>query len=142
MGTAQLLECYCATMRQTARAVTQVYNLALRPAEIEITHYTLLALLHVNPGLTTGDLAGLLVMDQTTVTRTLRLMEKASLIAWQPGLDRRHKRWSLTQAGSAKLHAAQPLWQVAQATVRQQFGGGKLEELHQLSFALTTTLVS
>jgi len=142
MGSAQQLDCYCATMRQTARAVTQVYNLALRPAEIEITHFTVLTVLDSNAGLTTGDLAQLLVMDQTTVTRTLRLMEKAGLVAWQPGADRRHKRWSLTGAGSGKFRAAHPLWAGAQALVQRQFGDSTTEHLHQLSFALTDTLVS
>ncbi len=142
MGNAQQLDCYCATMRQTARAVTLAYNQALKPAGIEITHFTVLAILAVNPGLTTGDLALLLVMDQTTATRTLRLMEKCGLLAWQPGLDRRHKRWTLTVTGQDKFAVAQPLWSAAQLSVERLFGSATTESLHRLSFALTEALVS
>ena len=129
-------------MRQTARAVTQMYNLALKPAAIEITHFTVLRVLDDHPGLTTGDLACLLVMDQTTVTRTLRLMETAGLLSWRAGLDRRHKRWALTPLGEAKFQAARPLWVGAQADLQRQFGTDAADSLHRLGFALTARLVS
>ena len=66
------------------------------------------------PGMTTGEMAEALVMDSTTLTRTLKIIHDSKWIASTPGEDRRERHWALTDEGRARLHEAEPLWKKAQ----------------------------
>ena len=77
----QSLPCYCATLRQAARAVTVLYENMLADSGLHATQYTALQLLDSVPNLTTTELADALGIDQTTATRTLALIKKAALQA-------------------------------------------------------------
>jgi DNA-binding MarR family transcriptional regulator len=135
-----LLSCYAATCRQAARAISQHYSEALRPAGIEGTHFTLTMLLRTLPGLTSSEIGAHMVMDKTTLTRTLRLMEAALLVRWEPGKDRREKHWNLTEHGETIYQQAYPLWQQAQALMRRRLGDDALSTwqglTHQVAVAL------
>src|SRR6185312_2913461 len=83
------LPCYCATLRQAARAVTVLYEDMLADSGLHATQYTALQLLDSVPGLTTTELAEALGIDQTTATRTLALINRAGLAKDTVGIDRR-----------------------------------------------------
>jgi len=142
MSTALLLPCYSATCRQAARAISQHYSEALRPAGIEGTHFTLTALVRSFPGSTASEIGARMVMDKTTLTRTLRLMEAAQLISWRPGQDRREKRWTLTEHGEAVYQRAYPLWEQVQRDMRQAFGEDVLAAWQGQTFQLAATLAN
>ena len=74
------LPCMCASLRRAARAVTQRYDEALRPAGIRLTQFTLLQMLSLTGPLTQGALSEQLAMDSTTLSRTLKPVEKAGWI--------------------------------------------------------------
>ena len=74
------LQCYCASLRQATRVISQKYDAALAAADLTVTHFTLLTALRDNPGARANDLVGALAMDQTTLSRTLALMERDGLI--------------------------------------------------------------
>src|SRR6266403_2238278 len=67
----QSLPCYCATVRQVARAVTVLYEEVLADSDLHATQYTALQVLDSVPNLTTTELADAIGIDQTTATRTL-----------------------------------------------------------------------
>src|SRR5213080_2504071 len=72
------LPCACANMRRAARAVTQLYDAALRPSGLRITQFTLLRALARAGGPMTQDALGeLLAVDSTTLSRTLRQLERS-----------------------------------------------------------------
>ena len=62
------LPCYCATLRQAARAITVLYEDMLADSGLRATQYTALQLLDSAPNLTTTELAEALGIDQTTAT--------------------------------------------------------------------------
>ena len=99
----QSLPCYCATLRQAARAATALYEGVLADSGIHATQYTALQVLKLTPKPTTTELAELLGMDQTTATRTLALIKKAGLAIDTRGRDRRERRWALTEEGEADV---------------------------------------
>jgi DNA-binding MarR family transcriptional regulator len=115
---------------------------ALAPVGIEPTHFTLLHVLLRTPRLSTTELGERLIMDPTTVTRTLRLIELAGLVEKHQGRDRREKRWLLTEAGAAKFAQAAPLWECAKSGIRKHFGEQPATELQRLSFGLASTLTN
>lgn len=108
------MPCYCGSIRQAARIVTQMYDHALKPSGLKITQFGILRLLSAYPALTTGEVAAALVMDSTTVTRTLKTIREAGWIDLAQSVDRRERRWEITPAGKASLATALPLWKRVQ----------------------------
>lgn len=135
------LPCHCASLRQAARAITQLYDQALRPVGITSTQFNLLEAISLAPEMRTSDLAAALAMDPTTVTRSLKLLENAGWIYFAEGQDLREKRWVLTRKGRAKLEAARPHWQGAQDKVTRAIGHSEGKRLQELSFKLVQALV-
>ena len=122
--------CVCATVRKAGRMVTRRYDRYLKPSGLKTTQFSVLANIARNPGITVSKLAGLLISDQTTMTRVLRGLENAGYIHLQPGeRDRRIKRVHITDAGLAKLDEARPLWVDAQREMERTLGRSGIEEL-------------
>lgn len=112
------LPCACASLRRAARAVTQLYDEALRPAGLRVTQFTLLHVLAETGDISQGRIGQLLALDSTTLSRTLRLVESLGWITSAPGEDRRRRHYQLTVAGRRKLTEAMPCWQQAQGRLR------------------------
>jgi DNA-binding MarR family transcriptional regulator len=121
------MPCYCATLRQAARAVTALYEEVLGDSGLHATQYTALQVLegtaaHGLPGLTTTELAQAIGIDQTTATRTLALIRKAGLATSAVGKDRRERRWMLTAKGQTQLNKLRPRWEAAQEAFEARLG--------------------
>jgi|SRR5579863_652780 len=144
MDTAKLqsLPCYCATLRQAARAVTALYDQVLAQHGIPGTQHTALQLMKAAPRLTTTELAEAIGIDQTTATRTLALIRKSGLAADSPGGDRRERRWVLTAAGEAALRRLRPAWERAQAQFEDRLGRSEAAALKKAAFAAARKLAS
>lgn len=72
------------------------------------------------------QLAEYIVMDRTTLTRNLEVMEKDGLVAISPGEDKRTRLVIITPQGQQVLEQAFPLWQQAQGELTQVMAGNKL----------------
>jgi DNA-binding MarR family transcriptional regulator len=132
-----VLPCACANLRRAARAVTRLYNQALRPNGIEITQFTLLMALNLTGETSQGALGELLALDSTTLTRTLRLTKKKHWIQIREGADRRQRLLSLTAAGRDKLRSAMPHWAQAQTILEEAMGREAFGRLGGLSAHIT-----
>ncbi len=93
---AQYLEpaqgCVCFNIRKSARAITQLYEDALRPTGLRATQFTLLVATRVMGTATISGLAKGLVMDRTTLTRNMKPLEKHGFIRITPGKEDRRER--------------------------------------------------
>ena len=116
------LPCACANLRRAARLVTQIYEDALRPAGITGPQFTLLQTLKLAPGSSQKQLAALLGIDSTTLTRTLTLLEKRGWLRSEPAEDRRRLRLGLSRAGEREYERVLPYWQSAQRRLKQALG--------------------
>jgi DNA-binding MarR family transcriptional regulator len=130
----QSLPCYCATLRQAARAATALYEEALSESGIRSTQFTILQALKTAPDLQTTEVGQLLGIDQTTATRTLALMSKSKLIGDFMGADRRKRRWRLTPLGEAAYRKLLPKWESAQAMVERRLGRAEAIALKKHAF--------
>jgi DNA-binding MarR family transcriptional regulator len=117
-----LSPCVCNSLRMVTRAVTQLYDDVLRPSGVRVTQFTLLATMARRGEVTLRELEDMLSIDQTTLTRSLALLERNGMIRRVPRPDRRLKAMSLTASGRRALRAARPLWARAQARVLDEFG--------------------
>jgi DNA-binding MarR family transcriptional regulator len=121
--------CACFKVRKAARAVTKLYEEVLRPSGLRATQFSLLMAARVVGPVTVVKLAQITVMDRTTLTRNLQILEKRRLIEMKPGEDRREREVTLTALGMEILVQAVPLWEAAQDRVRQGLGEEKMHNL-------------
>ena len=78
--TASVTDCTCFNLRKAARAVTQYYDDALRPSGLRVTQFSLLSVIKQFGTVNIGTLADEAVMDRTTLTRNLKLLEQEGLV--------------------------------------------------------------
>jgi DNA-binding MarR family transcriptional regulator len=130
---------YCASFnfRRTARAITRLYDLALQDAGVRSTQFTLLVGIAKNQPVARGDLADVLMIDPTTLTRSLRLLEKKGLIKILGRSARRQRFLNLTRKGEQALKRSVPAWRKAQAqfvsTVGSRYWNDLRHELERLA---------
>jgi DNA-binding MarR family transcriptional regulator len=126
-------ECNCLALRQAARHVTQFYDQHLAPAGLRTTQFSILAKLERLGPVTINALAHELVMDRTTLGRTMLPLERDRLIAIRDGtLDRRSKELTLTKAGVERLQRAAKLWVEAQKEFEEKFDATRAADLRGL----------
>lgn len=134
----QATQCACFSLRKAARAVTQVYDGALRPTGLRSTQFSLLALLRLAGTVPMTRLAEEAVMDRTTLARNLEVLRRGGLVRVQPGVDARVREVEITRAGRAKLDEAFPRWQQAQRSIARSLGARRMDRLQaDLAAAVT-----
>ncbi|HSB19617.1 MAG TPA: MarR family winged helix-turn-helix transcriptional regulator [Anaeromyxobacteraceae bacterium] len=117
--------CAATRIRQAARAVSQHYDAAMRRSGLVRTQFTVLvaSTLGGPEGVPMSALARVLVLDRTSLTRTLAPLEKAGLVRTTRGpSDSRVRLVKITAAGSRRLARALDLWEEAQASFQARAG--------------------
>lgn len=128
--------CTCASLRKAARLVTQQYDAALRQMGLRATQFTILAALANKQEMRQSDLANMLGMEGTTLTRNLQPLFKKDWIRIDRDTDQRVRLISLTQIGQQIYADAKPLWLQVQTRFVNQLGQGSWLSLVE---ALETT---
>jgi DNA-binding MarR family transcriptional regulator len=118
----RLSPCVCSTLRMVSRAVTQLYDDILRPSGLRVTQFSILATIARSGEANLRQLEAALAIDQTTLTRSLNLLERYRMIERVPHPDGRIKAMRLTRKGGRVLKVARPLWARAQDTVLKDVG--------------------
>ena len=115
-------DCVCGALRMATRAVTQLYDDAMRPAGLRVTQYSLLSRIERLQPISASALASSLYFDQTTLARALKVLEKDGLIRRALNPDRRVKKIELTPLGLKRVAEARALWRAAQARMVDRIG--------------------
>jgi DNA-binding MarR family transcriptional regulator len=117
-------------LRKASRRVTQIYDHALQADGLTVTQYGVLGQLLRSAGIGIGALAERLVMDPTTLTRSLRPLQRQGLVTTRPDRrDRRSKCLHLTAKGRAAFETAVPAWKRAQRRLEETIGGSEVATL-------------
>ena len=127
----------CANFRRTTRALTQLYENALRPLGLRATQFTILQALSLAGEVTQSQLGGILAMDSTTLTRTLRIMDREGWIVERRGQDQRERRLRLSKAGETQFKRALPAWEKVQSQLRHQLGEQSWKNLLEITHQVT-----
>ena len=131
----------CATLRRVSRALTQVYEEALRPLGLRATQFTVLQALSLTGEVTQGEIGRILALDSTTLTRTLGIMSRRGWISKRRGKDRREWRLRLSKRGEIQLERGTRYWEKAQAQVRSKLGSERWDRLLNLSNQATNAVM-
>ena len=115
--------CAAFNFRRTARAVTRLYDLGLEPSGIRATQFAILTAVAKFQPISISRIGEILVIDQTTLTRSLRLLQKQGFLEVSPRSVKRQRFITLTDAGLKTLAVAVPLWRKVQARFLSDIGG-------------------
>jgi len=130
---------YCASFnfRRTARAVTSLYDMALRETGIRSTQFAILVGIAKNQPVSMGALAEVLVIDSTTLTRSLRLLQNEGLVAISNRAAMRQRFLTITAKGERTLARSLPAWRAAHerfvATIGSEYWVELRSELERLA---------
>jgi len=128
---AKMLGCTCMRLRKASRRVTQIYDRSLEAAGLTVTQYGVLGQLIKLDGIGMGALAERLIMDPTTLTRSLRPLQRQGLVRTRPDRrDRRSRCLHLTAKGRAAFEKAVPAWRCAQHRLEEALGGSAAAALN------------
>ena len=131
----------CASFRRSARALSQVYDEAMRPTGLRSTQFTILQALSLTGEITQGDLGEVLATDSTTLTRTLDILGRRGWIGKRQGKDRRERWLRLTAAGQKQFNAALPYWQKIQDRLQRQMGHERWQALLLMTQEVTEAAI-
>src|SRR5207247_6190652 len=96
----RLSPCVCNTLRMVSRVVTQLYDDVLRPSGLRVTQFSILATIGRMGEANLKQLENALAIDQTTLTRSLNLLERDGLIERSPHPDRRVQAMGVARTGA------------------------------------------
>lgn len=116
-GLADTQGCHCLAARRRARAVTRLYEDALRPAGLRATQFSVLAALAQLGSSPLTPLAELLGVELSTLTRSVDLLSRRGFLAEAETADRRQRSVRVTDEGAALLEQALPLWRGVQESL-------------------------
>lgn len=123
--------CFCLNLRRVSRAVSRIYDQALRPTGLKASQFNVLVIVASIAPATVPAVAGALAMDRTTLLRNLGPLKAAGYLQTTSGSGRRPDEIGLTMTGQNVLTAAIRAWQEAQRQLTQQLGGSVAAQLLQ-----------
>ena len=115
---------YCASFnfRRVSRAVTALFDAALRESGIRSTQFAILTAIAKAQPVSIGAISDVLVIDATTLTRSLNLLRKVGFVTISPRGAMRQRFLNLTSEGEKALARAVPLWRNVQQKFVDQIG--------------------
>ena len=131
MNLSQLInECACLKVRTAARAVTRIYDDALRPVGLRGTQLSVLVAVAFGEAVSIASLSRLLGMDRSTLTRNLRPLEEQGLVILGPESHHRSRTLTSTAKGEQLDHKALPIWEKTQEKLRDELQKAHWTNLH------------
>jgi DNA-binding MarR family transcriptional regulator len=109
--------CMAFATRRTGRAVTNYFNDLLRPADLNVAQFGLLTAIAKLPGRTLREIGETLILDESTVTRNLTILERRNLVQAEGGRGRSGKRMTLTREGEEIMILAATAWRQGNAAL-------------------------
>src|SRR5262245_61736263 len=107
-------ECIAVRLRLLTRAVTKIYNQALRPYGLTVSQMNILVAVSYLGQARQQDICQALYLEKSTLSRDLARMRERGWVTEVPGDDGRSSLLRVTAHGGKLLQKAIPAWQQAQ----------------------------
>lgn len=124
-------ECVAVRLRLLTRAVTRIYNLALRPHGLTISQMNILVAVSCFKEAKQQQVCHALHLEKSTLSRDAERMRAQGWLDTLPGEDGRTSLLRLTTAGKRLLHQATPAWQQAQQQATALLGERDIAAVHR-----------
>ena len=130
--------CHCLNLRRASQSMTDYYNTALAPSNINLTQYSLLKTLQKLEPVNVSALAKAMQLDRTTLVRNLKSIMDKGYITDLALSAKRDRQLQVTEKGQETLEAAAILWNNAQENIQAYLGQDNLAVLTALLFQVET----
>lgn len=115
-------ECLGVRVRILNRAISALYDEALRPHGLRVGQLNLLAAVGKLGTARPGELCRILRMDKSTLSRDMEILRRRGWVDVAEADDARARPLTLTDAGRALLDEALPAWRAAQKRAEALLG--------------------
>jgi DNA-binding MarR family transcriptional regulator len=140
------VECPAFRVRQASRVVAKLFDDELMPFGLLSSQLPILAAagLFGESGATMSKLARSLLIDRTTLTRSIRPLERAGLLrVVRSPEDARSKVVVITRSGERMIESIFPVWERVLKKIKKSLGAGTLGELQvQLDQVIALSILS
>lgn len=121
--------CAAERLRRASRTANRFYAESLKSSELTGNQFSLLVAITLRGPVAIGGLSAVTLIDRTTLTRNLRLLEEKKLVKLESANDQRQQLVSISSQGLAMVDKAESLWREAQTSVKRKFGAARLGRL-------------
>lgn len=108
--------------QRIARSMGRQMELALQPVGLTNQQFTTLTILRQAKIMATSELAEIMGVERTTMTRNIEQMRRKGWLEPTQAEDRRVKAFQLTKTGTDLQAEAYPLWQAQQTKFLDELG--------------------
>lgn len=131
--------CLGLNVRLAARRITGFLEARMKDAGLSVAQFGLMAHIAAARDDTIGGLAVRFGLDQSTLSRNLRTLERAGLVEIVIAeADLRRRAVWLTEQGALRLEATIPVWRSANAALSTMVGSRQVLRLVRSTSALTS----
>lgn len=102
--------CLAYASRRTSRAVSNFFNAQMKPLDLNVAQFGLLAAVARLPGRSLSAIGESMLLDESTLARNLAVLEKRGLIDSEGGRGRGGKQVGLSADGKALFAEAARIW--------------------------------
>lgn len=125
--------CLCFTAQRAARGLARRFDRLFAGLGITNGQFSMMVAMGGMGAPKLGELAAFLAMDHATVTAAVRKLERRGLVTVRvDGSDARARRASVTDAGTALVARAMPLWREEHARLGVELDGEAAEVRRQM----------
>lgn len=122
-----LSSCIIMNTVAASRLLLRRYDARLRYLGVTVQQFYLLAAIRSQPGEPVSVLARKVLLDRTSLTRNLDLLERKGLVRRRDGQSGNRRVCELTQSGTAVLDELLPQWRKAKAELMQGLSDAEVE---------------
>ncbi|HEY8375371.1 MAG TPA: MarR family winged helix-turn-helix transcriptional regulator [Nannocystis sp.] len=115
-------ECTAYRLRIINRAISKIYDDALRPYELRVAQLNTLVAVMQSGGLTPNELSSKMHMDASTVSRNVERMCNAGWLRLADIDDARSHEIQITEKGMRLIAEVAPAWEEAQRRAEELLG--------------------
>lgn len=129
-------ECIAMRIRLISRAISRIYDEALRPHGMKSSQMSILAVISMLGQADPGEICRSLHLTASTLSRNVTRMRKRGWLDVCATEDRRSHRLTLTPDGCRILKEAFPSWQEAQEKVTSMLGEDDTAAIKRIAGAI------
>lgn len=129
-------QCINAKVRRLHRILNAAYQERIRPFGLQGSMLSMMFIIGKRGGVAQKELADLLVLDQSTVSRDIRKLEGKKWIRVSRGEDPRVSEVYLTAAGEKLLEEVTPVWQEIHQRMESLLGKVSIGQIDAITAAV------
>lgn len=132
--------CINARLRRLHRFLNGVYQARFKPYGLQGSMRSVLFIIGKRKRVNQKTIAGLLVLDPSTMSRDLKKLVKKGWVTVLKGEDPRHSLLELSPEGCTLLEEVAPVWERLHTTIEAILGKYKIQQIDHLTAAVQARL--